>query len=58
MENLTQRWTQSGFLFSKFRALLSIFKKGQGRPPPHLPNWALVNVVEYASISLSIPKYP
>ena len=45
MENLTQSWT-----------FFSIFKKGQGRPPPVSPSCTSVNVDWYASISLNIPK--
>ena len=45
-------------LFSEIRALFSISKKGQGRPSPLPPNCLPVSVVEYASISLNIPKYP
>ena len=37
MKDLTQKWTQSGFFFPKIRALFSIFKRGQGRPPPVPP---------------------
>ena len=33
MEDSNQVWTQLGPLFSKIRALFSIFKKGQGRLP-------------------------
>ena len=49
MQNLSQRWAQSGSFFPKIRAFFSIFKKGQGRP---------LSVNEYAPISLNIPKYP
>ena len=45
MENLTQSWT-----------FFSIFKKGQGRPPPVSSSCTSVNVDWYASISLNIPK--
>ena len=46
-------------LFSKIRALSSIFKKWQGRPPPppvvaHL--WVWLNIHQYPWISLNIPE--
>ena len=37
MEDSNQVWTQLGPFFSKIRALFSIFKKGQGRPPRSPP---------------------
>ena len=58
MENLTQRWTQSG-LFFKIRAFFFTFKKRQGEACPCLlPSCTSVSLDEYASISLNIPKYP
>ena len=34
IENLTQRWTQSGPFFPKTSKPFSTFKKEHGRPPP------------------------
>ena len=34
MENITQRWTQSGHFLQNQGTFFSIFKIGQGRPPP------------------------
>ena len=36
MENLTQKWTQSGHFLQNWGTLFSIFKIGQGRPAPLL----------------------
>ena len=55
MEILTQRLAPTG-LFSKIRTLFLIFKNNMGGV--HLPpSCASVSVPEYASITLSIPKY-
>ena len=43
--------------FSKIITLFSIFKKGRGGLCSS-PNCTSVNVDEYASVSLNIPKYP
>ena len=37
MGNLTHRWLQSGQSFQNLGHFFTIFKKGQGRPPPLLP---------------------
>ena len=37
MENLTQKWTQSGHFLKNWGTLFSILKIGQGRPPPSSP---------------------
>ena len=37
MENVTQRWTQSRPFFSYISAIILIFKKRQGSPPPLPP---------------------
>ena len=56
IENLTQRWTQSGSFFLK-SALYSISKKGrEGLPSP--PSCTPVSLSEYASISLNISECP
>ena len=54
MENLTQRWTQSGpFFFPKSEHLFRFSKKGRGSLPLQ-PYCMSLNVGEYASISLNI----
>ena len=73
MENLTQRWTQSGTFFPKSKYFFLIFKKGQGRPlpipssgtpvsmteyPSLSPSCTPVSVTEYAPMSLKISRYP
>ena len=54
MENLIKRWTQSEPSFPKSGHFF-LFKKGQGRHPLSPP--LLVDVAEYSSTSLNIPKY-
>ena len=57
IENLTQRWTQSGPFFKKSAHFFSIFKQvGEASLLPS--NCAVVSAAEYASISLNMPKYP
>ena len=57
MENLTQRWTQSGPFFQNQGTFFDFYKKGsEGFLPP--PCCVPLSVTEYASISLNIPKYP
>ena len=58
MENLIQRWTQSGFLFPKSGHFFRFLKK-QGRPllpPPPLVArlWVWLNMHQYPSICLNI----
>ena len=57
MENLTQRWTQSGPFFSKSGHLFQ-FSKRAGKASPLPLSDTSVSVAEYASMSLSMPKYP
>ena len=57
MENLTQRWAQSGPFFAK-SGLFFRFAKRAGEPYPLSPSSAAVNVTEYTSISLNMSKYP
>ena len=57
IENLTQRWTQSGPFFKKSAHFFSMFKQvGEASLLPS--NCAVVSAAEYASISLNMPKYP
>ena len=58
IENFIQRRTQSGPFFPKIRPFFSIFNKEKGKPLPLPPSYALMSVAEYASVSLSVPKYP
>ena len=53
MENLSQRWTQSGTFFSKFD-----FQKRAWGAFVLTPSSAPVNVAEYASLFRNMPKYP
>ena len=57
MKHLTQRWSQSGLFFPKsgnrFR-----FSKRSGEASSLSFSCAFVSEVEYASISLNIPKHP
>ena len=55
MENLIQRWAQSGPLFPKSGHFFR-FSKSAGEASPLSPSCAPVSVVEYASVSLNIPK--
>ena len=55
MDNLAQ-WSQSGPFFPKPRHFFR-FSKRTGEASPLPPSWALVNVAEYWSIPLNIPKY-
>ena len=57
MENLTQRWAQSGPFFAK-SGLFFRFSKRAGEVYPLSPSSAAVNVTEYTSISLNMSKYP
>ena len=57
MENLTQRWAQSGPFFAK-SGLFFRFAKTAGEAYPLSPSSAAVNVTEYTSISLNMSKYP
>ena len=56
MENLTQRWTQSGSFFSlRIRALFSIFKKFRGDSFTLFARlWVWVNMHQYPWISISL----
>ena len=56
MENLTQRWTQSGTSFSKITAIFSVFRKEPGKPL-RPSSCAPVSEAKYVSISLNISKY-
>ena len=56
MKNLTQRWTQSQPFFRKSRHSFR-FSKRAGETSPLQPTCAPASVVEYASISLNLPKY-
>ena len=64
MQNLTQRWTQSGPVIPKSRHFFWLSKRAGEPPlPPPCPfslplSCAPVSVAEYASISLNMPKYP
>ena len=59
MENVTQRWTQSGLLFFKKKSgHFCRFSKMAGEVSPLFPNYTSVSGAEYASISMKIPKYP
>ena len=58
IENFIQRRTQSGPFFPKIWPFFSIFNKEKGKPLPLPPRYALMSVAEYASVSLSVPKYP
>ena len=55
MENLTQRWTQSGPFFPKSGHFFR-FSKRAGEASPLPPSCAPVIVAEYALISLNMPK--
>ena len=57
MENLTQRWTQSGPFFPKYGPFFQ-FSKRTGEVSPLPPSFAPVSVAKCASISLNMPKYP
>ena len=57
MENLTQRWAQSGPFFPKSGHYFR-FSKGTGEASPLPLSCAPLSVTEYASISLNMPKYP
>ena len=57
MENLTQRWAQSGPFFLKPGHFFQ-FSETAVEASPLPPCCASVNVDEYASISLNMPKYP
>ena len=56
IEHLTQRWTQSGSFFPKSGHFFQ-FSKRAGEASPLPPSCAPVSVVEYATISLNMPKY-
>ena len=57
MENLTQRWAQSGPFFPKSGHYFR-FSKRTGEASPLPLSCAPLSVTEYASISLNMPKYP
>ena len=57
MQNLTQRWTQLGFLCPKSGYFFR-FSKIAGVASPLGLSCASVSVAECASISLNMPKYP
>ena len=54
--NLTQRWTQSEPFFENQDTFVDFKKAGEVSPLPS--SCALVNVTEYTSVSLNMPKYP
>ena len=53
MENLTQRWTQSGLFFPKYRHFFR-FSKRAGKTSPLHPSCMPENTL----ISLNLPEYP
>ena len=56
MENLIQRWAQSGTSCSKITAFFSVFRIEQGKPLPPC-SCAPVSEAKYVSVSLNISKY-
>ena len=56
MENLTQRWTQSGPFFPKLGHFFR-FSRRAGKASLLSLSCALVSVAEYVSISLNMSKY-
>ena len=57
MENLTQRWTQSGPFFPKSGHFFQ-FSKSAGEASPLSSSYTPFSVAECASLSLNMPKYP
>ena len=58
MENLTQKWIQSGYSLQNQDTFFSIFKIGQGRPPSLPPSCAPeCNFIAFIHIFRSKPHH-
>ena len=56
MENLTQRWVQSGPFLQEPEHFFR-FSKRAGKVSPLPPSCVPVSVAKYASVSPNMPKY-
>ena len=56
MENLTQRWVQSGPFLQEPEHFFR-FSKRAGKASPLPPSCVPVSVAKYASVSPNMPKY-